>query len=348
LGSLIGVYGLTGFAVLLGSSFAALADKRGRLFLILVWAAFAVSTGWGAWRLYSADHVYCTACLPPLTLRLVQGNVAASDAPTPEQRREGLDTYIRLTQAPGLEKVAYVLWPESSVPFLVEAGAPLTRLLGHAVPGGAFLITGGIRMQGQGPDWRIWNSMMVFDHDGAIVGSYDKVKLVPFGEFLPFRWLLPKSWLTPVGETDFSSGDGIKTLDWPRLPPLRPLICYEAIFPELSMPQGQNRPQMLLNITNDAWFGHSSGPYQHFQMARMRAVEQGIPLVRVANTGISAMVDSYGRVRSFLPLGKQGILDVGLQKPQPHGTTYNAYGNKILLSLIFIAALLILRLQKRQ
>jgi apolipoprotein N-acyltransferase len=165
--------------------------------------------------------------------------------------------------------------------------------------------------------------------------------LVPFGEFVPLRWMLPAAWLTPVGAKDFSSGPGSQTLTWPGLPPLSPLICYEAIFPELAVDR-ENRPQMLLNVTNDAWFGFSSGPHQHFHMARTRAVEQGLPLVRVANTGITAIVDGYGRVLDRMGLGEKGIIDTPLPVALPP-TLYGQYWDSFLLFLVFAGVILIIR-----
>lgn len=331
--SLVGAYGLTWFAVFLGGSFAVLLPhptRREGIFLLVVWGAFAASLIWGQSRLQPEQYV------PGITLRLVQGNVPALDTWEPDAAAQGLQTYMRLTQSPGLTGMTAVIWPESSVPYVIKADTPLTDLLGHAVPDGTLLIAGGLRSEGDRAHWKIWNSLTAFTHSGAIAGAYDKVKLVPFGEFLPFRSIIPKAWLTPVGDTDFSSGKARQTLVWPGLPPLRPLICYEAIFPELSMPDGK-RPAWLLNVTNDAWFGASTGPHQHFAMARMRAVEQGVPLVRAANTGISAIVDSYGRVVSSLPLGTQGVLDGKLPVAQAQPTTYGLYGNGVILLLIVLA-----------
>src|SRR3546814_538606 len=148
----------------------------------------------------------------------------------------------------------------------------------------------------------VYNSLFALNGTGTIASVYDKVHLVPFGEYLPLR-----DWLHPLGldalaasGVDFSPGAASDPLVIAGLPPVRPLICYEAIFPDEIATAGQTRAGVLLNITNDAWFGRSSGPYQHFASARMRAVEQGLPLVRDANTGISAIVDPYGRIVASL------------------------------------------------
>ena len=155
---------------------------------------------------------------------------------------------------------------------------------------------------------RYYNSVVAL---GSEAGRYDKRHLVPFGEFIPFRSWIPIPKIT-VGTVDFSRGSVRHSLTLPGLPPIKPLICYEAIFPEMS--EGAY-PAWILNITNDAWFGDSPGPYQHLAMSRVRAVEQGVPLIRVANTGMSAVIDSYGRVLKRLPLNTRGIIDTALPKP---------------------------------
>ena len=140
----------------------------------------------------------------------------------------------------------------------------------------------------------VWNSLVAIDHEGAIRASYDKSHLVPFGEYVPLRSVLPIQKITP-GTIDFSAGDGPRTITLPGLPPFSPLICYEAIFPDAVIDPA-HRPDWLLNITDDAWYGNTSGPYQHVAIARLRAIEEGLPLARDGDNGISAMFDPYGRV----------------------------------------------------
>jgi apolipoprotein N-acyltransferase len=163
---------------------------------------------------------------------------------------------------------------------------------------------------------RAFNSIYVLDHDAAILALYDKVHLVPFGEYLPFARLLEGLGLQALTKQQdgFLAGDRRRLLTIPGAPPALPLICYEAIFPAEMTTAGE-RPGWIINVTNDGWFGISTGPYQHFQQARLRAIEQGLPLVRAANTGISAVVDPVGRVISSLPLGREGVLDAPLPRP---------------------------------
>jgi len=180
------------------------------------------------------------------------------------------------------------------------------------------LITGAVRGEkAGGGHMQIWNSLHTIDSHGDLVATYDKFHLVPFGEYMPLRNIFDLVKLSH-GETDFSRGPGPVSLPLGRLPPVSPLICYEVIFPG-HVRSEDDPPAWLLNLTNDAWYGISTGPYQHFQQARVRAIEEGIPLVRVANTGVSGVVDSLGRVVASLGLGETGVIDAPL--PVARGDT---------------------------
>jgi apolipoprotein N-acyltransferase len=187
---------------------------------------------------------------------------------------------------------------------------------------------------------KIWNSLVGIDQAARIVFVYDKIHLLPFGEYLPLRGLLSLIGLEKLaaGAVDFSPGKpDIAPITVAGLPPFRALICYEVVFPgEIT---GDDRPAWLLNITNDAWFGDSPGPHQHFAMARVRAVEQGMALVRAANTGISALVDPYGRVIESLGLGRRGVIDGGLPKPLP-APPYARWGNSVFWALVAFLCIL--------
>ena len=185
----------------------------------------------------------------------------------------------------------------------------------------------------KGDEWH--NSMVALDSEGTVRGSFDKFHLVPFGEYVPIRWLPGIDRIAP-GESDFSPGPGPQTLNLPGLPPVSPLICYEIIFPGAVTEPGR-RPGWLLNLTNDAWFGLSTGPYQHFASARLRAVEEGLPLIRVANTGISGIVDPYGRVLAQVPLEAEGVIDMGLPNALPP-TPYARFRNAISAALVLMLA----------
>jgi apolipoprotein N-acyltransferase len=163
--------------------------------------------------------------------------------------------------------------------------------------------------------------------------TFDKFHLVPFGEYVPIRWIPGVDRIAP-GESDFTPGPGPVTVELPGFPPVSPLICYEVIFPgEVTQPG--RRPQWLLNLTNDAWFGLSTGPHQHFAAARLRAVEEGLPLVRVANTGISGVVDAHGRVLAKLELGAEGVIDAALPNALP-ATPFARFGEAIAGALLLL------------
>ena len=181
------------------------------------------------------------------------------------------------------------------------------------------LITGAARPDETAPRTggvRAYNSIYVIDHEGTLIGQYDKVHLVPFGEYLPFQHFLESIGLTQLVKMPggFLAGDRRRPLAVPRAPNMLPLICYEVIFPGEAVPRDIERPGWLINLTNDGWFGNSTGPHQHFQQARVRAIEEGLPLVRAANTGISAVIDPVGRIVKSLPLGTEGLLDAPLPR----------------------------------
>jgi apolipoprotein N-acyltransferase len=206
------------------------------------------------------------------------------------------------------------------------------------------LITGAIRAPETAAGARVtraYNSIYVIDHDGSILGIYDKVHLVPFGEYLPFQNLLERLGLMQLTKVQggFIPGDRRRAINLPRAPRFLPLICYEIIFPGEAVPRGE-RPGWLVNLTNDGWFGISTGPYQHFQQARVRAIEEGLPLVRAANTGISAVIDPFGRIVKSLPLGVEGVLDSPL--PQALAPTlFVRVGDSALLVFLVVSFIVV-------
>jgi apolipoprotein N-acyltransferase len=208
------------------------------------------------------------------------------------------------------------------------------------------LITGAVRAPEMPPDaaiTRAYNSIYVIDHDGSILSIYDKVHLVPFGEYLPFQDQLERIGLLALTKVrgGFIPGARRRAMSVPRAPSFVPLICYEVIFPGEAVPAGE-RAGWMLNLTNDGWFGISAGPYQHFQQSRLRAIEEGLPLVRAANTGISAVVDPLGRVIRSLPLGSEGVLDSTLPRPLAP-TLYARFGDAPAGLLVGLALMLVLR-----
>ena len=345
--SLIGLYGLGLLTVLVAALPATLTSAASRRWVGPAAAVLLVAAAWlfGALRLTGESPGE-----PAYRLRLVQPNVSQSLKWDPAQREANLAKTLALSRAAGFESRTHVIWPETAVPFVVtdfnDVGPALRERLADAVPPGGLLLTGAPRAERDAEGRLVlWNSLHALDRSGAIVATYDKFHLVPFGEYVPLRSILKIAKVT-VGNVDFSPGPGLRTLALPGLPDASPLICYEAIFPAQVVAPG-TRPAWLLNITNDAWFGISSGPYQHFTAARFRAVEEGLPLVRAANNGISAVVDSYGRIEARLELGATGVVDAALPPALP-STLYSRFGDGVLAVLILAFGAAALRLHNRR
>jgi apolipoprotein N-acyltransferase len=345
-----GVWGLSWLTVFAAAAPAVLAESGGqggnrkgrRGFVVAAAAAIGLVWAGGALRLEMAPAPG-TAVVPDVRLRLVQASIPQALKWAPETRRQNVDTQMQLSQRPGPAPVTHIIWPETAVPYLLDLDPDLRRVLAEIVPTEGLLITGAPRISDEADGSRLWNSLQALDGRGDIVATYDKHHLVPFGEYTPFRGVLGTLKLT-VGSTDFSAGPGPVTLALPGLPAVSPFICYEAIYPGQVVAPGE-RPGWLLNITNDGWFGLSSGPYQHFASARLRGVEEGLPLVRAANSGISAVVDPYGRILGRLELNQIGVLDASLPLPIAGGTPYARLGNWVVMFLAFasLAFTLILR-----
>jgi apolipoprotein N-acyltransferase len=321
--ALIGIHGLGFLTVVAAASVAPVAGSA-RAMAAPGLAALALVAIWigGTIRLAAAP----TQAVPGVTLRIVQAGIAQHHKWQPELRMAHFRRHLELSAQPGPSPVTHVIWPETAAPFFLAEEPGARAAIGRIVPAGGLAIVGAPRLE-RATDGRVslWNSLHAIDEQGVIVATYDKAHLVPFGEYVPLRRILPIDKVA-FGMTDFSPGPGPRTLDLAGLPPFGPLICYEAIFPAAVIGDGP-RPAWLVNATNDAWYGFSSGPFQHFAMARLRAVEEGVPLVRAANTGVSGVVDAHGRVVAMLGLGQAGVLDAplpaALVAPTPFGRTGN-------------------------
>jgi apolipoprotein N-acyltransferase len=319
-----GIWGLTFVAVAVFAAPAVLADgpRKGLAAVALAAAVLAGLAGYGATRLAGNP----TAMADGVHLRIMQPNVPQDDNFSYGARGPILAKYIALSQraaataerpGAGLAGVTHLIWPESAFPFFLVREPGALGAIAAMLPAETTLITGAARPAGP-TDWHAYNSVYAIDHLGSIRATYDKMHLVPFGEYLPFEHALARLGLTQLASLPggFLPGRERRSMAIDGAPDMLPLVCYEAIFPA-AVVTGPNRPGWLLNLTNDAWFGVSAGPYQHFQQARVRAIEEGLPLVRAANSGISAVIDPVGRVVASLPLGREGLLDSALPKPAP-------------------------------
>ena len=333
----VGIYGLSFLTVLaasmpslLGSaSFVPISPSRRLAPAIAAGMLITLPSLCGAIRLERTPTIDSA-----VWLRIVQPSIPQTMKWEPTAAQRNLRLLLDLSGAPATRKIAAVLWPEAATPFLLGRNPGLRREIGATAPDGGYIITGAVRAYpSSGPVSQVWNSLEAVNGDGEIVARYDKAHLVPFGEYVPFRDVLPLQKITP-GNLDYTAGPGSQTIELPGLPPFAPLICYEVIFPGAVVDE-TDRPAWILNITNDAWYGRSSGPYQHFAIARTRAVEEGLPLVRVANNGISGVIDAVGRVVARIDLDTVGYADLVL--PAAGNKTFYARGG----DWIFLALLLV-------
>jgi len=357
--ALIGVWGLTFVAVAAFASPATLIDDGGetrRPWLPLALAAITLAAlaAYGAARLARTP----TAFVDGVRLRIMQPNLQQDEKFNYSAKQRVMRHYLELSdratgpQSSGVRDVTHLIWPESAFPFLLAREPDALAQIASLLPQGTVLITGAVRAPEPVPGQKLeraYNSIYVIDHDGSILSVYDKIHLVPFGEYLPFQSTLEKLGLMQLTKLPggFIAGDRRRAIDVPRAPGMLPFLCYEIIFPGEATPEDGTRARWLINLTNDGWFGISTGPYQHLQQARVRAIEQGLPLVRAANTGVSAVIDPVGRIVKSLPLGTEGVMDASLPRPIP-ATPYARTGDAALLLMIGTAFIVVVRRRARQ
>ena len=295
--ALVGANGLTLFTLVAAALLAARRVVPVLAALVLV----AAGWGYGAWRLAQPEPA-----ARDLVVRLVQPNAEQSLKWDPVQADVFFRRLLEMTRAGAVPDLT--VWPETAVPYLLEDN-PQVALAIAAAGRGSPVAAGIQRVEG----WRFWNSLAVIGAGGGVGPVYDKHHLVPFGEYIPFgdvayRWFGLRAFAAQQGN-GYSAGTGPAVLDLGPLGKVLPLICYEAVFPQ-DLRGVPERADWILQVTNDAWFGTLTGPYQHLAQAELRAIEQGLPLLRVANTGITAVIDARGRVLDSLPLGVEGSIDV--------------------------------------
>ena len=344
--SVFGLWGLTFIAVAICASPVTLLDlnaKKQRPLLPLTLAALTLAAlaGFGAVRLASTP----TQFVDGVHLRIMQPNLQQDVRFNYAAKQQVVDRYLTLSARPGLDQVTHLIWPESAFPFFLTREADVFAQIAQALPQNTMLLTGAMRLADPNNPAQsgVYNSIYVIDHQASIRAVYDKVHLVPFGEYLPFEDLLERIGVQALTEQrgGFLAGDRHHLMTVPGAPSALPLICYEIIFPG-ELKSSDERPGWIVNVTNDGWFGNSSGPYQHLQQARVTAIEQGLPLARAANTGISAVVDPIGRIVGSLPLASEGVLDAPLPR-SIDPPIYARFGDAPAAVLILIAFILVVR-----
>jgi apolipoprotein N-acyltransferase len=353
--SLIGLWGMTFLAVAIFASPAVLIDgsSRGRSPWIAPVMAIVVLIAMGVFGVVRLS-LHPTLAVANVKLRIMQPDLQQDEKFNYSAKAAVMQKYLALSdrasgpQSTGVRDASILIWPESAFPFFLTREADAMAQIAELLPKGTVLITGSVRAPELPPGTKItraYNSIYVIDHDGGVLSVYDKLHLVPFGEFLPFQDLMEKLGFVQLTKVQGGFIPGIvrRTMAIPNAPRVLPLICYEAIFPTDAAAR-DDRPGWIVNLTNDGWFGISTGPYQHLQQARLRAVEQGLPVVRAANDGISAVIDPLGRIVARLGLGVEGVLDSTLPAAIAP-TIYARFGD--IPAAIIVAAALIFVVRRR-
>lgn len=324
--SVVGLYGANAIAVFVFAMPALLGSRRERIAgLVAVVAIVGLAAGFGVWRLGLPLQADSRA----VSVRIVQPSIdqsgkwdaALRDSIFVKQLDLSIEEPAEDAQTPQL-----IIWPETSVPFLFTDRPDALVAIGQMLQDDQMLLAGAVRVEdGSGETPRYYNSIVAIDSGGEIVAAADKVRLVPFGEYLPFADFLGSLGLQRLVTAPgvFSAGSSRRILEVADGLNLLPMICYEIIFP--SEIDGTGGAQAILNLTNDAWYGDTPGPYQHFRQARIRAVEAGLPLVRAANNGVSAVVDARGQIVDAFGLNAVGSLDVVLDAGKVPTWPYRNY-----------------------
>ncbi|MEP3233807.1 MAG: apolipoprotein N-acyltransferase [Hyphomicrobiales bacterium] len=324
--SLVGIYVYGFLAVLIFATPVLIFDppderpNSNKTFFFAISTLLVTLIGFGGLRLSEAKDEFVT----DVQLRIIQPNIPQKDKFKPEKAKEIVERYLDMSARStrpgdlGLLSTTHLIWPESAFPFFLTEQPSVLSAIDKLLPTGTTLLTGAVRAAPKraGQQSReVYNSLYTISHTGVIQDAYDKVHLVPFGEYLPFQDILESFGLLALVETPggFSAGSRRRTVETTNAPPFLPMICYEIIFPfQVNSENKSKKAEWILNVTNDAWFGLTPGPRQHFHQTKIRAVDEGLPVVRAANNGISAVIDGYGRVKQSLRLGESGIIDAKL------------------------------------
>jgi apolipoprotein N-acyltransferase len=295
-------------AAMMGSPFVS--RTQGRRAAAAGIAIVLLAAIFGAVRLPAAPM----PTVPDVRLRLVQPSIQQNLKWVEGRYDDNLRQHMDLSLKPADKPPTTIIWSEAAEPFPLDNHPRNAKAIAAMLKPGQLLITGIDRYLADETPPSVRDSIEVLNDAGDILATYDKFHYVPFGEYMPLSKYIPMIKAVAVGDIDPTPGSGPRTIRLPGLPPAGPLICYEVIFPN-DVVDRKDRPDWLIDVTNDAWFGLSAGPYQHFAMMRVRSVEEGLPMASAANDGISGVVDPYGRVTARLGLGKIGVVDADLPKP---------------------------------
>ena len=331
--AILGVYGLSFLTLLLGASLVLFAKRERASWMaasmvsvfVLLWLA-------GLARLSLGTE----AVVPDVQLRIVQPATSQSEKYVQQFVPRNWRRLIDLTAEPADIPPTHIIWPEAAPPFLLANDEAALREVAALLGDDAILLTGAVRIEQENGRRESYNSFYVIGPGGNILQTYDKFHLVPFGEYLPFESTLNAWGITQIGGgvSSFADGPGPQTLEVPGAPPISPLICYEVVFPNAVT--AETRPGWFVNVTDDSWFGPNAGPLQHLLIARVRAIEEGLPIARAANAGISVIMDGYGRIRARLELGVRGHLDGPLPVALPE-TLYARFGDTFFFLLLIVS-----------
>lgn len=341
--SLIGIYGLTlttvFWSAIPGFLYLWPVERNKKIsFAVLAIASLAAAYGWGWHRLSSGAVAY----REDIAVRAIQPNIEQSMKWDAESLINNFQRHLALS-VPRIQdktnpaRVTLLVWPETAMPPYVAESRKARGMIAGALsefPGDAYLISGVLRAELKNEKRAYYNSVYIIDEKGRSIARYDKTHLVPFGEFIPFQEWLP---IKPVVEfSGFQAGNGPDSLSAGNAPAFSPLICYEIIFSGRIMSPAA-KAEWIVAVTNDAWYGRSAGPHQHFSQAVIRAIEEGVPVVRSANTGISGIIDPYGRVIQQKGLFEEGIVESRLPQAISDGTLFSRTGNFVFLLLVLLS-----------
>jgi apolipoprotein N-acyltransferase len=299
--------------------------------------AFALILSYGHVRIeqFASTDKNPSSC----SIGVLQGNIPQDVKWEGASRQMTFATYERLGRKAVEQGARLLIWPETAAPVVFGSGDPDSRLPGLISKELGIPMLVGAPSKRSGADSNYYNSAFLVD-SGTLLFRYDKMHLVPFGEYMPWSWILPVGPGIAAREADYTAGDTMTVMHWRNCPPFSVLICYEAIFPELARLAVRNGARLLVNITNDGWFGDSAAPYQHLAMAGLRSVENRVWLLRSANTGVSAAFDPSGRMVRSLPLEHEGFFTVTLNKPNVQTSFYSRFGDVFAWGCVGVIVLL--------